>query len=133
MTPTAGYPVYLFAIISNSIIFTLGMIASMGVPWFLYERLKKFSSTGRQLVSSDQNVLYTTHHSSGSFWDAAFAFQLVFSSTGYVVSVYYFWRELDSVPHAVFQSTITILGISVGVTLSAAAVIHFMKSVGWMD
>jgi hypothetical protein len=108
------------------------MITSIGIPWFFIERLKAFSSTSRQLVSDNSPSPYTTEHWPNAFWEAVLAFQLSCTSLGYIFCAYYFWKELDSVSQAVFMGTVSILTISVGVAMAAAAVIHFGKSFGWM-
>lgn len=108
------------------------MVASIGIPCYFLERLKSFASSGHQLATYNENDTDSGEAPSSMFWTAAFAFHLMGTSVAYIGCVYSMWLDGNSVTQAVINTTITILGIGVGITLTAAAFIHFGKSVGWI-
>ena len=129
-TPFFGY---MIAVISNSIIATLGMIASIGIPWFLLEQLKTMSTARRQVPPNTPNATHSRNRPGNAFWDAMLGGLLAFAPFGYVACGYIFWLDLDSVAEAVLRSAVTVIGISLGVAIAGAGVIYLGKAAGWME
>lgn len=131
MSTIGSYLIYLISVIANSVIVTLGMMASIGIPWALLGRLRTISSPSRRESPDSQNDMASDHHSTDAFWDGVLGVLLTFTSTGYAGSCYYFWVELNSVIEAALKSTFTIVAVSVGIALSAGMVLFLGRQIGW--
>jgi hypothetical protein len=132
MSTNSSYLGYIFAVISNSIVAALGMIASIGIPWYLLEQLKTMSEPSRKVPLNSTNATHSRNRSVNAFWDAMLGGLLAFTSFGYVICGYIFWLDLDSVAEAVLWSTGTVIGISFGIAIAGAGVIYLGRAAGWM-
>ena len=124
---------YMIDVISNSIIATLGMIVSIGIPWFLLEQLKAMSITSRQVPPNTPNATHSRNRPGNAFWDAMLGGLLALTPLGYFAYGYIFWLDLDSVAEAALRSAATVIGISFGVAIAGAGVIYLGRAAGWME
>lgn len=131
MSTSAPYLSHAIVVIFNSVIFGLGLIASIGLPWFLLVRLSTMIATSRQAPSNEHDPADVRDNSTKAFWDGVLGCLLTFTLVGYVGSSYWFWVKMDSVVGAVLMGTISVVGVSAGIAVSAMIAIQFGRAAGW--
>ena len=131
MSTVIPYFIYTIRIIANSIILTLSMMASTAIPLLLFDRLGSISSTSRQpLFISTTTPELGRRSIRFTYSKVVFPTIMLSTSTGYVGGVYYFWVFQRPIIEAVVKSTVTIVGIGVGLAAIATIVVGFGRIVG---
>lgn len=122
---------YAIQVVANSTIIALGMMASMGVPWYLLERSISLLQQTWQTTQTDEDSNRTRDDSEPGYREVALGILLYLTAIGYAASVFIFMAESASVVEAVLNGTITVIRSSVGFGISATGIIYLGRLFGW--
>lgn len=126
MSAITPHLTYIIKVILNSAVFAVGMMVSVITPVIFHMRLSTLYSRNGQSPPKDLNAAKSEGRSSDSttsFWGQILIPLIFLTALAYMILVYNFWLELDSVLLAVFKATVTIIGMFVGFFIPALIVV----------
>jgi hypothetical protein len=130
MSTITPHLTYIIEVVLDSAIFAVGMMVSAITPAIFHMRLSSIYYWNGQSPPKDLDAAESEGHSSystTSFW-AQILIPLIFlTSLAYLILVYNFWLELDSMLLAVLKATIAIIGTFVGLFIPALIVVYCLR------
>ena len=117
---------YLLSVISNTIALALSFGASIGIAIGLCEGLKAISLTARHLPSNEKNAPSGNTFSKEN-WEGVFVFSILGTIVGYIYCMIHFSQPLGVIEAALW-TTVTLIGIDIGLAIPAAAIICISRA-----
>ncbi len=118
--------IYITGVIFTTLVIALGLSASVATTMLLFNRLKTLYLAGSPAPS--ELTSGKTTNSGREFWEFVVVFLTFISPLGYVIGILVFLTTMD-VAEAALRSTITMIGVNIGIAIPAAVIIYIDRAI----